>query len=96
MIAARSDRSALIRALHDAERMVATLREALAVLPTDEPGAPFIDEDEVALKVAAHLSNRSAHTVRRWAIKHNLGRKCGGTWLISRRRLRTFMESGAE
>ncbi len=92
MNAARSDRRALARALVDAERLVATLRQALAVFPSAAPGEPFIDEDEIALKTAAHLAKRSPDCVRRWCIAYRIGWKRGGQWIVSRRALISFLD----
>jgi hypothetical protein len=88
---ARSDRATLLRLLADAEGMVATIKAALAVLPNDDPLAPLIEEDEAPLKRIAHEVGRTPDCIRRWVITHNLGRMCGGRWLVSRRRLRDFM-----
>ncbi len=95
-----SDRSALMRALEaaertreDAERTVQTIRAALRQFPVANPNLPYLPEDEAPLKKVAFEIGRTVDCVRRWTIKHKLGRKCAGQWLVSRRRLQAFMNS---
>lgn len=42
---------------------------------------------------AAEFARRNARTVRNWAACHDIGRRIGGEWVVSRVALLMFLES---
>lgn len=45
---------------------------------------PFDRREALTLKAAADLSGFSVEKIRRWASLRDIGRKVGGTWLVSK------------
>ncbi|WP_375458334.1 helix-turn-helix domain-containing protein [uncultured Enterovirga sp.] len=54
---------------------------------------PFDRREALTLREAADTSGFSIETVRRWATLNDIGRKVGGTWLVSRVALAMFLDS---
>ncbi len=53
---------------------------------------PFDKREAVSLQTAATIADQSSGTIRNWCIEHNIGRKVGGAWLVSRVALQMFLD----
>jgi hypothetical protein len=61
-----------------------------AVHPVAEPEA-FGDDDLIELHKAAKRFDVDAGKIRRWCRTHDIGRKRGGRWMVSIRRIRKHL-----
>lgn len=53
---------------------------------------PYDPADAIDPHVAADLAGITRETVRQWAASHDIGRKVGGRWKISRAALLMFLD----
>lgn len=53
---------------------------------------PFDRREAMSLHAAAEIAGLSTETVRRWAGAHDLGRRVGGQWFVSRLAFRMFLD----
>ena len=53
---------------------------------------PFDAAEAMTIAEAVRVAGRSDDTVRRWAQLHDLGRRIGGRWMISRYALKMYLD----
>ncbi len=80
-----------LAAVLDAPDLASARAAARAGLDRIEADAPC---DILEPVDAAAITGKKASTIRRWAEKRGIGRKVGGRWMISRRKLAAVMEGG--
>jgi hypothetical protein len=53
---------------------------------------PFDRREALSLRQAAEISGKSAETIRRWCALHDIGRRIGGHWAVSRVALAMWLD----
>jgi hypothetical protein len=53
---------------------------------------PFSRAEALSLRQAAEISGKSVETIRRWCALHDLGRRIGGQWCVSRVALAMWLD----
>lgn len=57
---------------------------------------PYHAAEAVTIEQAAGIAGRKPRTLREWALLHDLGRKIGGRWMISRVALAMFLDGNID
>lgn len=53
---------------------------------------PFDRREALSLRQAAEISGKSVETIRRWCALHDIGRRIGGQWAVSRPALMMMLD----
>ncbi len=70
----------------------AALVKALAAVRAAQGKPSELPSDLLDVDEAARLAGRTPSTIRRWAAQHRLGRRLGGTWVLSRSKFTVFVD----
>jgi hypothetical protein len=57
---------------------------------------PFNRSEVLSIAEAAHLAGRSERTIRDWCLLHDLGRRIGGRWAVSKVALAMWLDGNKE
>jgi hypothetical protein len=71
-----------------------------ATIPSSEETAvrspriliPFDKREAVSLSIAAEIARKCERTMRNWCVEHDLGRRIGGHWAVSRVALAMYLD----
>ena len=57
---------------------------------------PFHRSEVLSITEAAEIAGRSIRTLREWCLRHNLGRRIGGQWAVSKVALAMWLDGNKE
>ena len=57
---------------------------------------PFHRSEVLSTAEAAHIAGRSVRTIREWCLLHDIGRRIGGQWAVSKVALAMWLDGNKE
>jgi len=57
---------------------------------------PYHRQEAISAQEAAELAGKSVRTIRNWCLLHDLGRRVGGSWAVSKVALAMWLEGARE